>query len=302
MDNMYYFQPQYTMAPPANQTINPATEVVETNNFHQIAQYFNQSGQLTNARTRFTIECHICQNKNIALVNPGFDTLAADSHEKYVVLPRCGHAFGYDCLGNWIKIQKSEGRDYDVSCPSCRSLIVCKEGHIAPLARYGSNNLATQSENIVEIRNKLQVEEPCTQCLELEEERRIANARPENGPLGLEARQRAIRDALHVGTGMRNQNEESWGSIERILSHIHTTVQGTNRRYGYDTMEISLARQGLEESIRRGRPWEEINAQVSYIEEMVEDRIETERHRAEAALQIRAQIAILEGLMRDNFY
>ncbi|KAI0977631.1 hypothetical protein F4678DRAFT_455781 [Xylaria arbuscula] len=88
------------MSPPRNQAVVVAVEtLVETNNFYHIIQHFNDAGDLTRQNTRFSIECQICMSKSLSLINPDFDGPTQDhTHENYIVLPGCGHAFGSDCL------------------------------------------------------------------------------------------------------------------------------------------------------------------------------------------------------------
>ncbi|KAJ2986331.1 hypothetical protein NUW58_g5075 [Xylaria curta] len=94
----------------ANETepdYSPAAEPivkVETNNFRQVLQHFNNDGGLINARTtRFSIPCAICQTRNLA-INVQHEQLHDTSYEHYTVLMRCGHAFGYACLASWRSI------------------------------------------------------------------------------------------------------------------------------------------------------------------------------------------------------
>ncbi|RYC58345.1 hypothetical protein CHU98_g7860 [Xylaria longipes] len=75
-----------------------ANTIVETNNFHQVLEHFNSAGGLKHKETRLEIECQICLSKNLALVNLEQEKPVSDTHEQYVILPRCGHAFGHQCL------------------------------------------------------------------------------------------------------------------------------------------------------------------------------------------------------------
>ncbi|KAI1363785.1 hypothetical protein F5Y08DRAFT_308443 [Xylaria arbuscula] len=72
--------------------------IVETNNFQQVIKLFNDCGKLKNKNTRLAIECQICVCKNLAIINHHIDKPNNEEHERYVVLPRCGHAFGSSCL------------------------------------------------------------------------------------------------------------------------------------------------------------------------------------------------------------
>ena len=75
--------------------------IIDTNNFKQVLLYFNHEGELADKQdTRVAIDCAICREKQLAIVNPNFDQLGNDTHEPYIVLPLCGHAFGAKCLLN----------------------------------------------------------------------------------------------------------------------------------------------------------------------------------------------------------
>ncbi|KAI3331991.1 hypothetical protein HD806DRAFT_529760 [Xylariaceae sp. AK1471] len=136
---------------------------VETNNFHQVLEHFKSSGNLINQRTtRVEINCQICQIKNLAVVNPQYDEHSLDTHESYVVLPRCGHAFGHMCLKEWVN--KSE--HWNPSCPSCRSPIYCEKKHVVPFKICGSrigNDVTYQAMQIRGIRDMLH-DPSCKRC------------------------------------------------------------------------------------------------------------------------------------------
>ncbi|KAI0428693.1 hypothetical protein F5Y09DRAFT_357493 [Xylaria sp. FL1042] len=151
----------------SNRVIGPPAEIlVETNNFHQVLQHFNESCEIANIKTRFTIECQICKCKNLALTNPEFDMLAEDTHENYIVLPYCGHAFGSSCLQQWIQYQKAHTRVV-ATCPSCRSQIHCKNKHQLKTPIFGpkADKAPNTSEDVAKIRATLG---SCTQCLDQE--------------------------------------------------------------------------------------------------------------------------------------
>ncbi|KAI1358532.1 hypothetical protein F5Y08DRAFT_345599 [Xylaria arbuscula] len=87
--------------------------IVDTNNFKEVLRHFDDDGELTDKQAiRIAIDCPICLEKRLAITNPDFDEMNPTTHETYRVLP-CGHAFGADCLYNWINM----GGD---TCPSCR--------------------------------------------------------------------------------------------------------------------------------------------------------------------------------------
>ncbi|KAI1345908.1 hypothetical protein F5Y01DRAFT_320310 [Xylaria sp. FL0043] len=97
----------------------PAESIVETNNFHEVLQHFNDACELVDKTTRFTIECQICQCRNLAVTNPESETPAEDTHENYIVLPYCGHAFGSHCLQkvcirrNLLSVNRAETNQAD---------------------------------------------------------------------------------------------------------------------------------------------------------------------------------------------
>ncbi|KAI0414618.1 hypothetical protein F5X98DRAFT_389659 [Xylaria grammica] len=134
-------------------TNHSAAEIcVETNNFHQVIQHFDDKGGIINKKTtRFSIDCGICKGKKLAIVNPDFDKPSDDTHQKYVVLPRCGHAFCSTCISEWINMHKDR-----TTCPSCRALVYGRECMIM-LVNFGSTikNIGTQDGEIVEIRRIL---------------------------------------------------------------------------------------------------------------------------------------------------
>ncbi|KAI1492766.1 hypothetical protein F5X96DRAFT_624787 [Biscogniauxia mediterranea] len=76
--------------------------------------------------TRFAVTCQIFL-KDLALANIKFATCSHENvicslgkHESYVVLPRCGHAFGAWCLNRYFSTQ----RTITSTCPSCRKPIL----------------------------------------------------------------------------------------------------------------------------------------------------------------------------------
>ncbi|KAI0513054.1 hypothetical protein F5B22DRAFT_285535 [Xylaria bambusicola] len=91
--------------------------IVETNNFNQILQYFNNAGELIEETIRFAVDCPICTAR-LALGNPDLDRVTQDTHEPYIILPECGHAFGATCVQTWF----ATGED---ACPICRTPSSC---------------------------------------------------------------------------------------------------------------------------------------------------------------------------------
>ncbi|KAI0814555.1 hypothetical protein GGR55DRAFT_437384 [Xylaria sp. FL0064] len=140
----------------------PAESVVETNNFHEVLQHFNDACELVDKTTRFAIECQICQCRNLAVTNPESETPAEDRYENYIVLPYCGHAFGSHCLQKWIKYQKAQTQA-NPTCPSCRAHIGCERRHQLQVVVFGpkTDKATHTSEDIAKIRTTLG---PCSLC------------------------------------------------------------------------------------------------------------------------------------------
>ncbi|KAI1283594.1 hypothetical protein F5Y07DRAFT_156795 [Xylaria sp. FL0933] len=140
----------------------PAENIVETNNFYEVLQHFNDACELVDKTTQFTIECQICQCRNLAVTNPESETPAEDTHENYAVLPSCGHAFGSHCLQKWIEYQKAQTQA-NPTCPSCRARIGCERRHQLQVMVFGpkADKATHTSEDIAKIRATLG---PCDLC------------------------------------------------------------------------------------------------------------------------------------------
>ncbi|KAL7620336.1 hypothetical protein AAE478_009330 [Parahypoxylon ruwenzoriense] len=123
--------------------------VVETNNFIQVLDCFDEDGNLLDQNTRFKIQCGICTTKNIALVNHRFDRRSRETHESYTVLPRCGHAFGYTCLYEWIKTDMNLAMP---TCPMCRADVFDSAASPEIFELYGDANSEEQNQEIIDIR------------------------------------------------------------------------------------------------------------------------------------------------------
>ncbi|KAI8949432.1 hypothetical protein F4801DRAFT_580395 [Xylaria longipes] len=138
-----------------------ANTIVETNNFHQVLEHFNSAGGLKHKETRLEIECQICLSKNLALVNLEQEKPVSDTHEQYVILPRCGHAFGHQCLNYWIESQSDWPR-----CPTCREFVYCENEHRVTFDIHGSpqKSVTSQAEEIQKIRGMLH-KPPCQKCV-----------------------------------------------------------------------------------------------------------------------------------------
>ncbi|KAI0470761.1 hypothetical protein GGR56DRAFT_657447 [Xylariaceae sp. FL0804] len=153
--------------------------VVETSNFREVLKQFDGEGNIINRQTtRFHIDCEICQQFQLLILDETHvGQPVADTHETYAVLPRCGHAFGYDCIKKWISIS-SESGPRGSTCPACRTPIGCRrcgDDHLPPYA-YGNgwtrqeDDIAVriwwQEDDIEAIRKTLREEEDlCEECL-----------------------------------------------------------------------------------------------------------------------------------------
>ncbi|KAI0882141.1 uncharacterized protein GGS22DRAFT_191311 [Annulohypoxylon maeteangense] len=127
-----------------------APDTIATNNFHRVLTYFDNDGLILHRNSRFQIDCGICQEKHIALLNPNFDTRSRENHESYTVLPHCAHAFGYTCLHSWIVYNG----DNDATCPSCREpIFMAGDDRVLPI--YGDSGILEQHLEIREIRESI---------------------------------------------------------------------------------------------------------------------------------------------------
>ncbi|KAI0967547.1 hypothetical protein F4678DRAFT_465477 [Xylaria arbuscula] len=315
------------MSQPTHQAINLGSEgIVETNNFHQVINKFNDSGDLMEKTTGFSIECQICLCKDLALMVPDVGT--EDSHEQYVVLPRCGHGFGSDCLQQWIRSQHQFSR----KCPTCRSPVDCMEGHsprVSVLCSRRKNSQKTR-EDIEKIRSTLGC---CSQCAGQGQNHPRDNAhqqnnvqqrdnaqRPEGERLqdtqGLEraeARQRAIQTIMGEGSRMERRNSSIWATIEYDLSRLHLAGQERNQRERFNMRngELFMERSSVEDAISRARypgarhdaeHWERIGRRLSDIQEMAEERNERERRYTAIAEQVTVHITALQALLSEATY
>ncbi|KAI0098070.1 hypothetical protein GGR51DRAFT_565959 [Nemania sp. FL0031] len=284
-------------------TLPTAAEVVviETNNFHQVLQHFDNRGILKNNHTCFRIECQICTEMHLGLTNTETDDPNEDIYEEYTVLPRCGHGFGYECLYQWMNT------DYNRNppCPSCRTPILCEELRDMDLPIYGTRNSHDQAKQITQIRDSL-AKETCTGCQG--PQRQVNGQQPgrsnQDRLQAIQARREAIRGRMQVGTTAENQNRETYEVIEHNLSIMHSMIAIANQRGGPggDTLEIWFAQDNVQEGLNRQWELGEIERQVSRIEDMAEGRITRQRQRAEAAQRIMAQMATLHAELQQSVY
>ncbi|KAJ8109090.1 hypothetical protein ONZ43_g6235 [Nemania bipapillata] len=324
-----------------NESTSPDVDtetVVETNNFHQVIEHFNAIGDLINKKTRFAIECQICRGKNLAITNRLLDPVTESKHEKYTVLPRCGHAFGYSCLHEWITTQKAQGQN--PKCPSCRAPILCQNGHTGVITEHWASISAPykQREDICVIRHKLSKTD-CIQCerltggfkmLPFEDE--IPERHNQVMPLHqrvewMEAGRRAmlqeqaafrqqasgqqarVRALLRQSNEWHDTNERSWELAALRLSTMHNLVRPMSdfQRPTYDTLEIVGASERIDEAITEltGQlddtgAWARIRTQLDSVQQMAEERMERERRTTELTALIQAQLSALETLVRDS--
>ncbi|KAI0849617.1 hypothetical protein F5Y00DRAFT_261402 [Daldinia vernicosa] len=134
---------------------------VDTQYFHEVLTHFNEEGHLINRNTRFNIKCSICQDAHLSLVNHDFDKKSRATHEPFAVLPRCGHAFGYECISQWLM------RDINIGnprCPTCRTDVFSSRMQPEVLHVFGTCEPEEQHLEIVAIRESLRTNDtPPTQ-------------------------------------------------------------------------------------------------------------------------------------------
>ncbi|KAI1650020.1 uncharacterized protein F4817DRAFT_313327 [Daldinia loculata] len=134
------------------QTPGQTPVTVDTQYFHEVLTHFNEDGYLTNKNTRFNIKCYICQVAHLSLVNYDFDKKSRTTHEPFAVLPRCGHAFGYECISQWLM------KDINVEnpkCPTCRADVFRSRMQPEVLHIFGTCEPEEQHLEIVAIRESL---------------------------------------------------------------------------------------------------------------------------------------------------
>ncbi|KAI1465441.1 uncharacterized protein F4812DRAFT_123439 [Daldinia caldariorum] len=143
------------MAQESNETV-----VVETSYSPEVLTNFDEHGHLINPATRFSMQCNICHVVNLSFVNHAVDKKSAATHEPFVVLPRCGHAFGYECILGWVwpSINKENPK-----CPSCRKEIFRSKDDVQVFRIFGVCNAEEQPMEIATIRESLRLNEPTAQ-------------------------------------------------------------------------------------------------------------------------------------------
>ncbi|KAI0103555.1 hypothetical protein F4814DRAFT_452904 [Daldinia grandis] len=126
--------------------------IVDTQYFYEVLGHFGEDGHLISSTTRFQIKCYICHNVHLSLVNPLFDKKSRATHEPFAVLPRCGHAFGYECISQWLM------KDINLEnpkCPTCRKGIFRSRIRPEVLHIFGTCEPEEQHLEIVAIRESL---------------------------------------------------------------------------------------------------------------------------------------------------
>ncbi|KAI2472514.1 hypothetical protein F4781DRAFT_382902 [Annulohypoxylon bovei var. microspora] len=163
------------------------------------------------------LQCSICCDKNLALLNPRFDKRSRTTHESYAVLPNCGHAFGYVCLHNWVVSNENP------TCPVCRKDVFA--GHQRRvLDVFGDSGVAEQHLEIQDIRKSLR---DCIQMAEAEEAIQEPAQRSESGVF------------IFLGSD-RNTNRDL-NFLERELRHYNQMVDDlTTRRNDLNQQIITL--------------------------------------------------------------
>ena len=134
--------PQTTTPDSSNSNSND--KVVESNNFNALRRdVFDLWGYLKDPETQIKIQCGICYDRDLAVVGDpaagkdGQQENSDDTHERYVVLPACGHAFGARCIGEWLwSVVLENNPPEGPSCPSCRKPAFCLEHHVQYFPTY----------------------------------------------------------------------------------------------------------------------------------------------------------------------
>lgn len=147
---------QLRMSSQAQQSHTGDVKVVDTENFHQVLEHFDDEGHLKDKdHVKLAITCGICRERDLAILNHDMDQRSRQRHESYCVL-NCGHSFGYVCVHNWLLKNKT--------CPSCRKNPFCEMGHFSMSDLFGDSGAHEQHEEIKEIRKFLQAKPDCATC------------------------------------------------------------------------------------------------------------------------------------------
>ncbi|RYP24936.1 hypothetical protein DL765_000164 [Monosporascus sp. GIB2] len=140
-------------------------EIVETNNFRRVLEFFDEEGNLKDTNTRIRIRCGICLEKDLSIMNSSTDTHASEQHEHYTVLPRCGHGFGYRCVIKWL-FTNGFRRGGRMGCPTCREPVCCDTNplHFETPEIFHAYDGVRQRDDVNAIRQILSSTHTCGQC------------------------------------------------------------------------------------------------------------------------------------------
>ncbi|RYP62067.1 hypothetical protein DL770_009642 [Monosporascus sp. CRB-9-2] len=140
-------------------------EIVETNNFRRVLEFFDEEGNLKDSNTRIEIRCCICLENNLSVMNPSTDARSSEQHEHYTVLPRCGHGFGYRCITKWFSTSGFR-RGGHMRCPTCREPVFCDSNalHCEIPEIYHGYDSVRQRRDVNAIRQILSSTHRCGQC------------------------------------------------------------------------------------------------------------------------------------------
>ncbi|KAI1282662.1 hypothetical protein F5Y07DRAFT_350552 [Xylaria sp. FL0933] len=297
----------------SQQEVTDAGVTVDTNNFRRVISLFNEAGELVDPTTRFAIMCAICQDKKLALTNKQLDDNFGHSHEKYAVLPRCGHAFGSDCLFKWVHYNNSlNGRE--PTCPSCRCSLACPQGHVSYRVPLDSTNTEApgQSEDIRSLRTALS-EDSCAQCVSPREAFNGNDPRVREQNLRIAQASRAgLQDVLREGDRAVELARETWLRAEGWLHILEDLVHDVIGCYhadidGFEIRNINLEiGQEIAEQQRPDTPynqpaWDRIATRTAREREVAAQRARQGREDAEMAGQIIREIFRLHGLIEPRY-
>ncbi|KAI0423546.1 hypothetical protein F5Y09DRAFT_355686 [Xylaria sp. FL1042] len=295
--------------------------IVDTNNFHRVISLFDEAGDLVDPKTSFAIMCSICHNKHLALTNDQPDEKFDDTHEQYAVLPRCGHAFGSDCLLKWVHMADCRRHDIVPTCPTCRCPILCPKGHLSHTFALGSTSAEPfrQSEDLRAVRTALSTGS-CAQCTELlpaepEPADVLTEARDESQVLRTRIHGRVLdlHAALREGDRVIYEARHTWIQANSTLSRLQRLIQSLIECYhsdaeGEEIRNISL---GITEDIERERSsanrynadaWERIRASTARAQELATDRLTQPIQDIRLAAEIEEEIMRLHDLIIPRYF
>ncbi|KAI1350818.1 hypothetical protein F5Y01DRAFT_325870 [Xylaria sp. FL0043] len=297
----------------SQQEVTDAGAIVDTNNFRRVISLFDEAGELVDPKTRFAITCAICQDKKLALTNKQLDDNFGHSHEKYAVLPRCGHAFGSDCLFEWVHYNNSlYGRE--PTCPSCRCSLACPKGHVSYLVTLGSTNTEAprQSEDIRFLRTALS-EDSCAQCESPREAFNGNDPRVREQNLRIvQARGAELQDTLREGDRAVELARRTWLQAEQTISILEDVIQGVIECYLADidgseirNINLDIGRE-IAEQQRPDNPynqpaWDRIAIRTAREQEVATQRVRQGREDAAMAAHVIDEINRLHSLIEPRY-